>query len=301
MDWNDSPDPYEPFYSKKRVIYILLSILVFVVTAIVVNNLAKSKGNNKEVVLNTVPDISKFVITNAYLESYEDFKKEYPATRINKPEHAKFLVMFYPAQPRIEDIEYIKAIGPDNYKIDFKINQKYNRENLNGYISNAYVLWFMVWDTRDFIKQGNYTIIIKYKDGTMYRKSRYVNSKHDFLTKYKELKKKFIPKGNIAFNKIKNGISFKWKTIPDMHLYYCFRLAQYKPGMNFADSKQLILFDNIFFEKQPEYGLNKSSVNFEGLLDKNVKYTWFVEITDSNRLSEVDLVIYQKFQYFSVK
>lgn len=100
---------------------------------------------------------------------YVDFDQSFVPTKIKKEQH-KFLLSFAPYEKGVfvpDMIESITAYGPDGYTVDFKVNQKYDSINKNGYIyDESYgTYWYMVNLDTGFMKEGKYTIKAKLKNG----------------------------------------------------------------------------------------------------------------------------------------
>ncbi len=307
MDWNDPMEPYEPEYSKSRIRWILIAIGIIIALVVAVFYFIDERNEGRRRMMNISNEniecaFSSYVLTDAYLESVEEWKKRYPDTRYKQAEHAKAAVFFYyPNIPNLNSIEYIRLKGPGNYRIDFNVNTPYNRVNLNGYVEDGRVLWLQAYDVSGFLKEGKYVFEIKYKSGKTFNESKYFRPNRELLNRYKASKRTYSPVGEIRGEELGNPFALKWSIISGLPAFYCVRLAKFYEGMSFARSGDLIYFDNIFFSEPGVSGLNKSYVNIHLHLDRDTLYTWFVEIVDSNEFPKVNMVIYQKFQYFRIK
>jgi hypothetical protein len=82
----------------------------------------------------------------------------------------KFLVALYPT-PGIkapELIDTITAYGPGGYEVKFA-NQMFDNDNKNGWFYDPRIpnYWYMINLPTGFMKEGEYTIEIKCKDGSI--------------------------------------------------------------------------------------------------------------------------------------
>jgi hypothetical protein len=279
----------------KKIVIALICLIFIVIIAIYLSNTNRIKKNITE------PDITDHVITNCYFDGLDDFLKDYPNSRVKSKEVAKFMLIFTKPLPYLEDIKEIVIKGPQNYKKYIDIKTEYTRENLNGYLYLPYTLIFQYYDVDSFLKNGKYSITIVYKSGKSYSVSKDITYNSALVNNYKAMKLKFSPNGNLLYSNYKNKIKFKWSKIFYYEYFYCFRLAEYKNPMSWLSGENVVYFDNIFAKADDIYGLNKKEILVNIDYKKNVKYTWFVEITDSNILSKVNMVIYKPFQYFTLK
>jgi hypothetical protein len=87
----------------------------------------------------------------------------------------KFLVALYPTPGVITPdlIEKITGYGPGGYQVDFA-NQKFDNVNKNGWFHEPKIpnYWYMINLPTGFMKEGEYSIEVKCKDGTVVKKSR---------------------------------------------------------------------------------------------------------------------------------
>ena len=101
---------------------------------------------------------------------YWDFESS-----IMPKETHKFLVSLYPTPGAVTPdlIESLTAYGPGGYEVKFK-NEKYENMGKNGWFYDPMTqgYWYMVNLPTDFMKEGEYTIEIKTKDGQRVKKSR---------------------------------------------------------------------------------------------------------------------------------
>ena len=101
---------------------------------------------------------------------YWDFESS-----IMPKETHKFLVAFLPtpgeATPDL--IESLTAYGPHGYEVEFK-NEKYENLGKNGWFIDRQITnyWYMVNLPSGFMKEGEYTIEVKTKDGRSDKKTR---------------------------------------------------------------------------------------------------------------------------------
>ncbi|HPD56854.1 MAG TPA: hypothetical protein P5294_07450 [Smithellaceae bacterium] len=241
---------------------------------------------------------------------YWDFEE----SRMPKETH-KFLVALYPT-PGVVAPEMIKKImgyGPGGYEVKFS-NEKYNTDALNGWFYDPKVnnYWYMINLPTGFMKEGEYTIEVTCKDGTVVKKSRMQKSApsqamvSSYLKHRDQILDSFTPSRK---NPLKPGAALKnikcsWKTLKDVDnhdAFYVYRLAQCTKPKEF-DGNQLVWFDNIYtqrlFQNQPKAGLNRGEVVIETDLKPNTSYGYFVEITDGNIAGDANICIFQPHQFF---
>ncbi|MFX1313184.1 MAG: hypothetical protein ACFFHD_11315 [Promethearchaeota archaeon] len=228
-------------------------------------------------------------------------------------EQHKFLVAFFPVKDAFlpDFIESITAYGPDGYKVDFQ-NEEYNLRNINGYITDEAFnsCWYMVNLSTGFMKEGEYKIEVKCKNGDIVSKSRYQKSApgEKLVKAYLENKDKifssYVPG---MMNKMPEGaplqnVEVKWSTlkdVADVDAYYIYRISLGKKSTEFNIQK-LTWWDNVFVERlsKKDYGLNKGGVVIPNKLQPNTSYAYFVETTDSNAMGETNICIFQQHQIF---
>jgi hypothetical protein len=81
--------------------------------------------------------------------------------------------------------------------------------------------------------------------------------------------------------------------------YYIFRLSRGNRTSEF-DVQNLVFWDNVFVDRltDPSTGLNRASIVIKATLKPNAGYTWWPEITDSNKMGGSNLCIFQPIQVF---
>ncbi|AAZ57085.1 hypothetical protein Tfu_3052 [Thermobifida fusca YX] len=230
-------------------------------------------------------------------------------------EQHKFLVSFYPTKgaPTPELIDSIVAYGPDGYRVEFA-NQRFTPDNKNGYIYDRTLdyYWYMVNLATGFLPEGEYTIEVTGKDGTVDRRSRMQRqeSTDALVPAYREHRQQilnsFAPSGR---QRLPEGTALtdlvcSWRTLKELagrDAYYIYRLAEGGSAREF-DTQNLTWWDNIFFQKlrgDATAGLNRDSVTVAAELKPDTTYAYFVEITDSNVQSETNICIFQPHQVFT--
>ncbi|MFX1499824.1 MAG: hypothetical protein ACFFDH_02535 [Promethearchaeota archaeon] len=229
-------------------------------------------------------------------------------------EQHKFLIAFFPIKDVfIPDlIDSITAYGPDGYRVDF-INQEYNLKNINGYILDSAFnsCWYMVNLATGFLKEGEYKIEVKSKNGDVVSKSRYQKSApgEKLVKAYLESKEKILKSYSPGtINKMPEGtplekVKIKWTTLKEaanVDAFYIFRISLGKKPTEFNIQK-LVWWDNVFVQRFSEknYGLNKGEVVVANNLQSNTSYAYFVETTDSNAMGETNICIFQPHQIFA--
>ena len=227
----------------------------------------------------------------------------------------KMLVALYPtpgvAAP--DHIEKITAYGPDGYEVSF-VNEKYNIAKYNGWFYTPEIqnYWYMVNLPTGFLKEGEYTIEVVGKDGSVDTKSRTQdNGPSDaaveaYLKNHDEVFDSFSPskKQPLAGNAGLSDIELKWSTlkdVADLDAFYVTRLCASSTPLEF-DGNNLTLFDNIYYQRlvnnDPTAGRNRNSVIVEKTLEPQTNYGYFVEITDANIGGEANICIFQPHQFF---
>ena len=240
---------------------------------------------------------------------YMDFKD----MEMQKKQH-KFLATFYPTGdvPTPSLIEKITAYGPDGYSVEIK-NQEFDHKNRNGWIYNPAVnaYWYMINVDKGFLIAGEYTVLVKLKNGDILKKSRMQDnvSADALLASYLKNKKKIYKSHAPSQSKKMPAkteladVAVKWTPLKKMggpDAYYIFRICEGKSGKEF-DTKKVIWFNNIFFEKlrNPEAGLNIAGVTIPKELQARTSYVYFVEIADNNTMGKTNMTIFQPHQVFT--
>src|SRR5690606_19404379 len=184
----------------------------------------------------------------------------------------------------------------------------------NGYIYDRTLdyYWYMVNLATGFLPEGEYTIEVTGKDGTVDRRSRMQRqeSTDALVPAYREHRQQildsFAPSGR---QRLPEGTALtdlvcSWRTLKELagrDAYYIYRLAEGGSAREF-DTQNLTWWDNIFFQKlrgDATAGLNRDSVTVAAELKPDTTYAYFVEITDSNVQSETNICIFQPHQVFT--
>ncbi|MBN1474317.1 MAG: hypothetical protein JW914_06855 [Syntrophaceae bacterium] len=257
-------------------------------------------------------------MSNAEIKIFDimacDVYWDFEDSRMPKETH-KFLVALFPTPDVVapEMIEKIMGYGPGGYEVKFS-NEKFNNETLNGWFYDPKIpnYWYMINLPTGFMKEGEYTIEITCKDGTVVKKSRMQKSapSQAMVSSYLKHRQKILDSFSPSKkNPLKTGYPLKnikcnWKTLKDVDnhdAYYVYRLAQSSIPKEF-DGNNLAWFDNIYtqrlFQNQPKAGLNRGEVIIETELKPNTSYGYFVEITDGNIAGDANICIFQPHQFF---
>lgn len=238
---------------------------------------------------------------------YRDFGKP-----VMEKEQHKFLISFLATEGEFtpELIENITAYGPDDYRVEFN-NQIFTPENRNGHIydktMNSY--WYMVNLDSGFMKEGEYTIEVKCKNGDVKTKSRFQKNAPSeaivsgYLENREKLYNSFSPSKKVSIHTPLKNVKVKWSTLKELSnldTFSIFRVSEGGSGMEF-DVQKLIAWDNIFVERyeNENAGLNRGEVVIREELKSNTSYVYFTEITDSNIMGETNICIFQPYQVFS--
>jgi hypothetical protein len=237
------------------------------------------------------------------------------ASSLMPKETHKFLVALLPtpgaATPEL--IESITAYGPGGYTVQFK-NEKYENVGKNGWFYDRQITnyWYMVNLPTGFMKEGEYTIEVKTKDGKADKKTRIQQDApsdaavNAYLKNHDRIFNSFSPSKTkpMASGSALKGITCKWETLKDaadLDAYYVFRLCQASTPMEF-DGNNLTWFDNIYLQrltgKGDDSGLNRRQVTVGRELKEQTSYGYFVEITDANISGQANICIFQPHQFF---
>ncbi len=230
-------------------------------------------------------------------------------------EQHKFLVAFYP-MPGVfipDLVESIVAYGPNGYQVEF-VNQEYNLDNINGYITDEAFgsCWYMVNLKTGYMEEGYYEIVVTYKNGETVSMGRYQdNSPQDelvgaYLANKDELYTSFTPGTNNPMLPTDSvvDVNVSWNTLKDVagvDSYNIYRISEGSTSEEF-DIQNLVWWDNVFVNRiyvDPEYGLNKGSVIVGETLEAGIDYAYFVETTDSNKMGDTNICIFQPHQLFT--
>ncbi len=241
---------------------------------------------------------------------YWDFEK----SPFPKETH-KFLVALNPTPGVVAPdlIESITGYGPNGYQVDF-INKKFDNVNKNGWFYDPRIAnyWYMVNLPTGFMKEGEYTIEVRSKDGKAVKKSRIQkNAPSDeavsaYLKNYDKIYNSFSPSKSkpLSAGSSLKEIKLSWSTLKDvanLDEFYVLRLCQAATPMEF-DGNNLTWFDNIYLQrlvgKDPNAGQNRGAVAVGAELKPHTSYGYFVEITDSNVAGEANICIFQPHQFF---
>jgi hypothetical protein len=241
---------------------------------------------------------------------YWDFESS-----IMPKETHKFLVSLYPTPGAVTPdlIESLTAYGPGGYDVKFK-NKKYENMGKNGWFYDPMTqgYWYMVNLPSGFMKEGEYTIEVKTKDGNVDRKSRiqknapsdaivsaYLKHRERIYRSFSPSMTKPLPAGAAL-----KGITCQWETLKDvanLDAFYVYRLCQASTPMEF-DGNNLTWFDNIYLQrlmgKGETSGLNRREVVVGKELKGKTTYGYFVEITDANISGQANICIFQPHQFF---
>ena len=241
----------------------------------------------------SLPEISSIVVTQVYTDFGFGLDKR----------TGKFVVVFDYNWGRIDhkSIAHIKVHGPRNYHLDILPHKRFNSFSLNGYVDDQYYdrLWYMAFDFKGFLKDGEYVIEVTFANGTVKERSRVLQYDDRILKAYLDSRKsiKMGPTGFFKVDRRSHNIPLSWTTLRELtglDAFYCTRLSKEISWPN-VDVHRLLFFDDIFAasETDPSYGLNKSSATVEGKAVSFSAYTWFTEILDSNRFENINIAIFQ--------
>ena len=162
------------------------------------------------------------------------------------------------------------------------------------------------------MKEGEYTIEVKTKDGRSDKKTRLQRDAPSdaaveaYLKHRDRIINSFSPSRTrplVAGSPLKD-VACSWETLKDaagLDAYYVYRLCPASTPMEF-DGNNLTWFDNIYLQrltgKGDDSGLNRDEVVVKKELDAQTSYGYFVEITDANISGEANICIFQPHQFF---
>lgn len=227
-------------------------------------------------------------------------------------EQHKFLVSFHPTdRPTPELIESIVARGPGGYRVEFA-NEPFTQRNLNGHIHDSAIgfYWYMVNLPTGYLPEGEYTIEVTAKDGSVTSRSRVQRQEPTdrIVPVYRENRAKVLDAFTPSRTAEPTGAVRRvdWLTLDELggpDAFYVFRLAEGGTLREF-DTQRLLWWDNIYLDAvrsgEPTTGLNRGGVALPVPLDPGRSYGYFVEITDGNVQSDANICVFQPHQFFTV-
>jgi hypothetical protein len=240
---------------------------------------------------------------------------DFDETVMPKETH-KFLVALSPIPGVVapDIIESIRAYGPNGYEVKFA-NQKFNNDTKNGWFFDPWInnYWYMINLPTGFMKEGEYTIEVKGKDGSVDTKSRMQkNAPSDevvnaYLKTRDRIYESFSPskKNPLKSGSPRKDVKLSWSTLRDtagLDAYYVLRLAAASKPKEF-DGNNLTWFDNIYLQRYSNNdlaaGKNRNEVVVNSELKPKTDYGYFVEITDSNIAGNANICVFQRHAFFT--
>ena len=212
------------------------------------------------------------------------------------PEQTKFVVMLNNDGIELDptEIAAITITGPGQYRFGF-LNQPYARPPFNGYFYDPRQnsLWYQAY-ALGFPPNGYYTIEVRFVNGSRAWQSREVEINYPLLDSFLRYQDalSFYPSDGGAVSG--SALLLLWTTLKDFggpDAYYNSWLVG-GPGVGLSDS----IF--LWSQKSPDAGLN-NNWSLKGRPQLPLppgEYTWFVELLDSNVLSEINLVVFFPWQ-----
>ena len=221
------------------------------------------------------------------------------APYLSNPLLAKVVLVFdgdYPV-PSPDEISSISLAGPGdlNYRLR---NAPYDKRYFNGYLYDAAnnVLWYQAyWNW--FIPDGEYTLSINFVDGDSRAKSRFLRTNYELLAAYQTHQEElgFYPTNGVHVSG--SSVLLRWTTLAEVggpNAYYNSWLVGSRNGLMLSDS----IFTRAESDSLVGLDRNWSWKSWPVLPAGN--YRWFAEILDSNVFSEINMVIFQPWQDFTV-
>jgi len=239
-----------------------------------------------------LPEISAIVVTQVYSD-YGVLDRRL----------GKFVILFDPDFGRVDSnsITRIEVFGPRNYHFDILPHKLFNAFSLNGYVDDHYfnLLWYMAFDAKGFLEDGEYIIDVTFANGVKKQRSRVLQYDDKILKTYLNCRKsiKMRPTGFWKVDRRTHNIPLSWTTLRELigiDAFYCARLSK---GISWPsiNVQNLLFFDDIFAasEADPSCGFNKGLATVEDKAVSFSTYTWFIEILDSNRFENINIAIFQ--------
>ena len=241
----------------------------------------------------SLPEISSIVVTQVYQDTGVGLDRRL----------GKFVVVFDNDWGRVDpqSIAHIEVCGPRNYHFDIRPHKRFDVRSLNGYVDDQYYgrVWYMAFDSRGFLEDGEYVIEVAFANGAIKQRSRVLQYDDRILKAYLDCRKsiKMRPTGFWKVGRGPHNIPLSWtilRELTGLDAFYCARLSK---GISWpsVNVHHLLFFDDIFAasEKDASYGFNKGSATVEGKAVSYSTYTWFTEILDSNRFENINIAIFQ--------
>lgn len=240
---------------------------------------------------------------------------DFDDSKMPKETH-KFLVALNPTPDVVtpDIIEKVRAYGPNGYEVPLA-NKKFDNVTKNGWFFDPWIknYWYMINLPTGFLKEGEYTIEITGKDGSVVKKSRMQKTApsdkvvNAYLKTRDKIYDSFSPskKNPMASGAQLKDVKLSWSTLKDtagVDAFYVFRLAAASKPMEF-DGNNLTWFDNIYLQKltkqDPDVGKNRNEVVVKKELQPKKTYGYFVEITDANVGGEANICVFQRHAFFA--
>lgn len=214
----------------------------------------------------------------------------------------KFAVLLAPNVDH-QSIESMTIEGPNGYRFEIAAQEPFQPMDGNGYVVDRDTRrqWFMAYEKNGFIQDGEYRFEVRFHDGVVERRARTLRYDDVVLSAYLRDRPamRWTPVGT-ARPDDEGRLEFSWTTLAERSgpdAYYSLRVWE-RPVSADTPARHAY-FDNLFLwsAARPHYALNKSSARIR--LDEDCsRYAWFVEIMDSNRFEDVNLVIFTPWQTF---
>ena len=226
----------------------------------------------------------------------------------------KLLVALFPTPGVVapDFVESIKGYGPNGYEFPIAVHEKYSTINKNGWLYTPGIqnYWWMFNIPKGFMKEGEYTIEITCKDGSIVRKSKIQKDAQSekcvesYLKNRDKIYNSHFPSKTKPFSGSLKDVSLSWTPLsgfggPDE--FYVTRVAECSVPLGF-DGNNLTYFDNIYVQRlrtgDVNAGKNLTGTTIDTELKPETNYGYFVEITDGNIAGEANICIFQQHQFF---
>lgn len=216
-------------------------------------------------------------------------------------EISKFVVRFSDPTINFRHIESIRIEGPDGYAFDIAVRRIFDPNRKNGFLIDLESgrFWYMAFDERQFVPEGDYTAVVHYIDGRIARRSRALRRNRPMLQAYLQRRGEmnYQPRGSVTTNDL-GAVEFRWPTLTSLGGPDAFYSLWVSAGHTEWADLRLTVFSEDIYHREPDYGRNEST-RLVSL--KPGPHTWFTEILDSNRLDDINLVIFQPSQWIVVE
>jgi hypothetical protein len=207
------------------------------------------------------------------------------------------------------DIESIHVDGPNGASYPIGTMQLTNASLNGGYVRNQAQDYF--WYQRGligFLPAGRYTATVKFRDGSTSFASREVEADRSLLADYLALRDQleYMPSGGASTSSDAHSTVLEWTTLASRGGQDAFYTAWISTGETQVVDGKTVRGGDIFLEAaegDTTAGRNATSMavsTSENPLTAGPQ-TWQAQITNSNVLDEIDMMIFSPPQHFTAE